>query len=193
MKTVSTFLSLLLFCAMLLLGSCNNCETTVAQFENGESTWTVYNQRDTLLMVDNTDTVRVFLNSQVNSELIPGFGFATADACIAQYDTRRVSVMQHAASPRRFPGMSVVAIKSPDSIRVNLVVVNRGNFRIPDINTPQHAQKLIGGITYENVFELTNEEAEGNNVRRVLFNRAYGFLQVEFADERTLTRWVPGG
>lgn len=189
MKPLYSFLYLILCCATLGLSSCNNCESVVSQFENGDSTWTVYNQGDTLRMVDNTDTVRVFINSQVNSELIPADGFSLSDECIEQYYTRRTSIMQHASNPRRFPGLTVVALRTPETIRVNLVVVNRGDFPIPDINNPQLDELTLEGVTYRDVFDLTVEEpGTPSGLSRIQFNREFGFLHVEYADGRTLTR-----
>ena len=180
-------------CGLFWLSSCNDCTTSVAQFENGDSDWTVYESRDTLLMVDETDFVRVFVNTRVNSDPVPGDGFGPADACIEQYYTRRSSVMQHAASPRLFPALTVVALKTPETVRINLVVAQRDELPIPDINTPQHAQLILEDVTYQNVFDITNEESGPDGVSRILFNRDFGFLRVEFANGRTLTRIPPQG
>jgi hypothetical protein len=186
MKPVYTFLYLLLGCSLLALSSCKDCSTSVAQFENGENTWTVYNSGAQLFMRDGTDTVR-FVNTRAISEPIPGEGFSLSDACIEQYYTRRVSTMQDPSG--RLPGLSVVAIKQPDTIRVSLVVINRAEFLIPDINTPQLATQTINGNTYTNVFDLQDETATApTGVRRILFNREFGFLQVEYASGRVLSR-----
>lgn len=186
MKPVYTFLYLILGCGMLSLSSCKDCSTSVAQFENGENTWTVYNSGAQLFMRDGTDTIR-FVNTRAISEPIPGEGFSLADACIEQYYTRRVSTMQDPSA--RLPGLSVVAIKQPETIRVSLVVINRAELLIPDINTPQLAEQTINGVTYYDVFDLQDETAvEPNGVKRILFNRASGFLQVEYVSGRTLTR-----
>ncbi|PKV76218.1 hypothetical protein [Pontibacter ramchanderi] len=191
MKSIRLVLYLSLFGASLWLASCNNCETSVAQFQNGDSSWTVYNSGDSLEMVDSRtpDTVRVFLNTRVNAEPIPGDGFGPADVCIEQYYTRRVSVMQH--NNRRYPALTVVAVRMPDSIRVSLVVADRAELRIPDINTPDHATLAVGGITYRDVYDVTNPESSPTGVSRILFNREFGFLQVAYANGRTLTRYVP--
>lgn len=178
-------------CGLLGLGACNDCTTSVATFENGDSNWTVYNARDTLLMVDDTDIVRVFVNSRVNSDVVPGEGFDVTDACIEQYYTRRSSVMQHAASPRLFPALTVVALKSPETVFINLVVAQRADLPIPDINTPQHAQLTLEGVTYQNVFDINSDDSDSNDVKRILFNREFGFLHVEFTNGRTLTRIPP--
>ncbi len=178
-------------CSLLWLSSCNDCTTSVAQFENGDGDWTVYEARDTLLMVDDTDIVRVFVNTRINSDPVPGDGFGPADACIEQYYTRRTSVMQHAASPRLFPALTVVALKTPETIRINLVVAQRADLAIPDINTPQYAQLTLEEVTYQNVFEITNEDSGPDGVKLIQFNREFGFLHVEFSDGRTLTRIPP--
>ncbi|WP_230392041.1 hypothetical protein [Pontibacter sp. FD36] len=191
MKSIRLLLYLSLFGASLWLSSCNDCETKVAQFENGNSSWTVYNARDSLLMVDSNtpDTIRVFLNTRVNSDPIPGDGFGPADVCIEQYYTRRTSVMQH--NNRRFPALTVVAVRMPDSIRVSLVVAGRAELRIPDVNTPDHATLPVGGVTYQDVFDLTNPDSTATGVRRILFNREFGFLQVAYFNGRTFTRYAP--
>lgn len=187
MKTVYTCLYLLFFCSFLLLSACNDCTTTVTQFENGDGAWTVYNTGDTFDMVDKQDTtVYTFANTRVSSEPVPGEGFRPSDACIEQYDTRRVSVMQEPT--RKIPGLSVVALRQPNTIRVNLVVINRADFQIPDINSPQHAQLPVNGRTYSSVFELINNESEPDGVKRILFNQEFGFLQVEYASGRILSR-----
>lgn len=190
-KAYSTTFGLAAAASLLLFSSCNDCTTSVTQFENDDSSWTVYNTRDTLLMVDRTNVVRVFANTRINSDPVPGDGFGPADACIEQYYTRRTSVMQHAASPRLFPALTVVALKTPETIRVNLVVAQHADLPIPDINTPQYAQHTIEGVTYQNVFDVTDADSGPDGVSRILFNRDFGFLRVEFADGRTLTRIPP--
>ena len=188
MKSIRIFLYLSLFGASLSLSSCNDCETTVAQFENGDSDWTVYNSGDTLRMVDSNtpDTVRVFLHTRINSDPIPGDGFGPADVCIEQYYTRRSSVMQH--NIRRYPALTVVAVRMPDSIRVSLVVAGRAELRIPDTDKPDFASLPIGGITYQDVYKVVNPDSGTTGVSRILFNRQDGFLQVAYADQHTLTR-----
>ncbi|SIT85365.1 hypothetical protein [Pontibacter indicus] len=188
MKSIRLFLYLSLFGASLLLSSCNDCETTVAQFENDDSSWTVYNSGDSLLMVDSrtTDTTRVFRNTRINSDPIPGDGFGPADVCIEQYYTRRTSVMQH--PQRRYPALTVVAVRTPDSIRVNLVVAGQADLPIPDINKPDYASLPVGEITYQDVYKVVNPDSGATGVSRILFNREFGFLQVAYANGRTLTR-----
>lgn len=188
MKSIRLFLYLSLFGASLWLSSCNDCETTVAQFENGDSSWTVYNSGDSLLMVDSRtpDSVRVFVNTRVNSDPIPGDGFGPADVCIEQYYTRRTSVMQH--SDRRYPALTVVAVRMPDSIRVSLVVAGKAELPIPNTDTPNHASLPVGGITYQDVYDVVNPDSSASGVSRILFNREHGFLQVAYLNKRTLTR-----
>lgn len=183
MKSYYTVLYLLL---LGVLSSCNDCETAVAQFQNGDATWTVYEPGDTLRMVDQSDTIRVFVHTLGTSEPIPGDGFGPGDACIEQYYTRRYSVMQHAG--RRFPGLTVTATKTPDDVLVSLVVVNRAEVPIPDPDTPQLAQITLEGATYQDVFDLRLEPENDGGLSRILFNRAFGFLYVAYADGRTLTR-----
>lgn len=186
MKSFYSVLSLSLFGALLWLSSCNTCETSVAQFLNDDTTWTVYNPGDTLLMVDHTDTVRVFVHSRLNADPIPGDGFGPTDACIEQYYTRRTSIMQHNA--RRFPALTVMAIRTPDSMRVSLIVAQRAELLIPDLENTLPEPVPLEGVTYQNVYEVLNPESGENGVSRILFNREFGFLQVEYADGRSLTR-----
>lgn len=186
MKLIYTYFSLGFLCSLLLLSSCNDCTTSVAQFENGDSDWVVYGTGDTLRMVDEQNNAFTFVNTRVSSDPVPGEGFAVSDACIEQYDTRRASVMQETSQPiRRLPGLTVIARRRPNDIQVSLVAVNRGELLIPDINTPQHAQLDINGFTYSNVYEVVNEAPAPDGLRRVLFNREYGFLQVEYAAGET--------
>ncbi|PVY41272.1 hypothetical protein [Pontibacter virosus] len=188
MKAIRLLLYLSLLGASLWLSSCNDCETTVAQFENGDSNWTVYNRDDSLLMVDSNtpDTVRVFLNTRINADPIPGDGFGPADVCIEQYYTRRTSVMQHSA--RRYPALTVVAVRMPDSIRVSLVVAGKTELRIPNIDTPDHATYQLESETYRDVYDVVNPDSSATGVSRILFNREFGFLQVAYLNKRTLTR-----
>ena len=180
MKQIYTFTSLGLFAVLLFFSSCNDCNVSVAQFENGDSNWTVYKSRDTLRMVDENNTEFRFVNTRVTSDPVPGDGFSPADACIEQYYTRRASVMQESNNPKRLPGLTVVALKRPNDIQISLVTVNRGELRIPDINSPNAATLEVNGFTYNNVFELVNNDSIPDGVRRILFNREYGFLQVEY-------------
>ncbi|MBD1395570.1 hypothetical protein H9Q13_00190 [Pontibacter sp. JH31] len=180
MKQIFTTTTLVLFAILLFFSSCNDCSVSVAQFENGDSNWTVYNSGDTLHLVDEKNTVFRFVNTRITSDPVPGEGFSPTDACIEQYDTRRASVMQETTNPKRLPGLSVVALKKPSVIQVSLVVVNRGELPIPDLNTPQHASLQVNGFTYQNVFDLVSNDSIPDGVRRILFNREYGFLQVEY-------------
>lgn len=180
MKQIYTFTSLGLFAVLLFFSSCNDCNVSVAQFENGDSNWTVYKSRDTLRMVDENNSEFRFVNTRVTSDPVPGDGFSPADACIEQYYTRRASVMQESNNPKRLPGLTVVALKRPNDIQISLVTVNRGELRIPDINSPNAATLEVNGFTYNNVFELVNNDSIPDGVRRILFNREYGFLQVEY-------------
>ncbi len=186
MKSFYSVLYLSLLGALLWLSSCNNCETSVAQFQNDDTTWTVYEPGDSLLMVDQTDTVRVFLHARLNADPIPGDGFGPADACIEQYYTRRTSVMQHNA--RRFPALTIMAIRTPDSMRVSLIVAQRAELLIPDLNNTLPEPVTLERQTYQNVYEVINPESGENGVSRILFNREFGFLLVEYADGRSLTR-----
>ncbi|WP_157578845.1 hypothetical protein [Pontibacter roseus] len=173
---------------LLLFSACNDCSTSVSQFENGDSTWTVYAAQDSLQMLAENDTVYTFVNVRTSSEPVPGEGFDVTDACIEQYDTRRVSVMQQADTPRRFPALTVIAQRRPNDIQVSLAVAGRGTLLIPDVNTPQHASLPVNGFTYTNVFDVAAADSTGSDVKRILFNREFGFLQVEFFRGRTLKR-----
>lgn len=186
MKSFYPLISLSLFGALLWLSSCNTCETSVAQFQEEDTNWTVYEPGDSLLMVDHTDTVRVFLHTRLNADPIPGDGFGPTDACIEQYYTRRTSIMQH--NTRRFPALTVMAIRTPDSMRVSLIVAQRAELLIPDLNNTLQEPQTIGGQTYQDVYEVLNPESGPNGVSRILFNREFGFLRVEYADGRSLTR-----
>lgn len=185
MKQIYTFTSLGLFAVLLFFSSCNDCSVNVAQFENGDSDWTVYNTGDTLHLVDENNTEFRFVNTRITSDPVPGEGFSPADACIEQYDTRRASVMQEATNPKRLPGLTVVALKKPNDLQVSLVAVNRGELQIPDLNTPQYAELEVNGFSYRDVFESVNNDSIPDGVRRILFNREYGFLQVEYFQGET--------
>lgn len=189
MKSIYSGVYLSLLGALLWLSSCNTCETSVAQFLNDDATWTVYNPNDTLRMSDKfagTDTVRVFVHTRLNADPIPGDGFGPADACIEQYYTRRTSVMQHNA--RRLPALTVMAIRTPDSLRVSLIVAQRAELLIPDLNNTLPDPQILEGVTYQNVYEVLNPESGENGVSRILFNREFGFLRVDYANGRSLTR-----
>jgi hypothetical protein len=194
MKSLYTLLSVGLCAGVLSLSSCNDCTTSVVQFEESDNEWLVYSQQEELHMVDERDleqdTVFIFKNSTIKSEQVPGEGFGVADACIEQYDTRRASVMQEVSAKKRLPGLSVVALKRPNDLQVSLVVINRGEFPIPDLNTPQYASLPINGVTYQNVFKIVNPDSSSNGVSRILFNKEYGFLKVVYHQDSVLNNKV---
>lgn len=192
MKPISTLLATALCCGTLFLSSCNDCSTSVTTpFEPEETTWTVYTNGAKLLMADELDSVYTFTHTQLSSVPVPGEGFEVSDACIEQYDTRRVSVMQESSAPKKkLPGLSVIALKRPNDLQVTLAVSNRGNFQIPDINTPQHASLVVRGVTYTNVFSIINPDSSTQGVSRILFNREYGFLRVAYYNDKTLKNKV---
>ena len=187
MKSLYTLLSAGLCLGALFLSSCNDCTTSVAQFDDADNEWLVYGTQEELQMVDerdlNQDTVFVFKNSSIKSEQMPGEGFDVTDACIEQYDTRRASVMQN-SSGDELPGLTVVALKRPNDLQVSLVVINRGEFPIPDLNTPQYDSLVINGFTYRDVFQLAHPDSSSIGVSRVLFNKEYGFLKVVYHNDR---------
>lgn len=175
---------LCLFFASALLISCEECgEPTITPITEDDAKWLVYNNQDTIRYTSNTNEQVKFLLSNAFTENVPGEGYSISDDCIEEMNTQAGRIVQDVK--QKWPGMATYILKSPNDLRVSLVVQGGPAIEI-DENNPTYPTKRINEVNYLNVFEVNKDSTKVGDLKRIFFNRDSGFIRVEYYGGRTL-------
>ncbi|WP_242928691.1 hypothetical protein [Pontibacter vulgaris] len=166
-----------------LLASCDKCEPTYTQPTTEDLDWLVYDTKDSIRFVNESNKVFTYLRTNAYTQNIPGAGYSVSDDCIEKMDTQVVNVIQQVKNQQ--PGLAITILKTPEDLTVNLVVEDRGTYKIDKAN-PTFATLDLNGFTYNNVFEVKADSTKATSLKRLLFNKEFGFLSLEMYDGRKL-------
>lgn len=181
LKLTGTFLL-----ATLLFTSCKDCDTTVTQVSEEEALWLVYERNDSVTFVNEAEETIKYHNTALRAEQVPGEGFNTSDKCIEQLDVQAFSTIEDKA--KKYPGLGTYILKRPSKFEVVLMVEGRGEYKL-DLSQPTYPTLDVNNTTYTDVFEIVKtDNAKETNLKRLLFNKEFGFLSVEYFDGKKLER-----
>ncbi|MCJ8166684.1 hypothetical protein MKJ04_17695 [Pontibacter sp. E15-1] len=192
-KTAFTsFLVLLL--AAVALSSCEQCgNVTIAQPTVADSEWLVYKENDTLVFEAETGAEVRYVRTGIYAQSIPGEGFSAEDACIDQVDILARTVLEDLGDIQ--PPLGTRILSRPNDLVVSLSVGEKAGETTEDTGiweidetSPTHDSLAVNGQMYYEVFELNLSNAGTNRVKQLLYNKAFGFLRVEFFNGPKLDR-----
>lgn len=170
--------------AAFLFTSCKDCDTTVTQVADEEAEWLVYDRNDSVTFVNEKAEEVLFVNTVLNAQQVPGEGFNVSDDCIERYDMQAISIIQN--PQKSYPGLATYFLKRSDSFEVTLLVENKGEYTI-DESQPTYPSVEVNNTLYSNVFEVINTDgSKATNMKRLLFNKEFGFISVEYYDGKKL-------
>lgn len=170
--------------ATFLFTSCKECDVTTTQLDESDVEWLVYDRPDSIQFLTEAGDTVLYTNSLIRAEQIPGEGYNASDNCIGHFDVQAVSVMEDV--DRVSPSIAVFFLKRENLFEVSILVAERGDYKL-NLATPNYDVYELNGEVYTNVYEIVNNDASNEkNVRRILFNKAYGFLSMEFHNNKKL-------
>lgn len=172
--------------ATAVLTSCEKCgDVTITQPTPADAEWLVYRQSDSIRFVNESGDNVVYTRSGIFAQSLPGEGFTATDECIESVNVQIRTVIEDVRS--RQPSLSTRILSKPGDLQVEVGVADLGVWEI-DEQQPTYESLEVNGRTYSNVHEvLTNSTQEGG-VKRILFNKEFGFLRVEFNGGKILQR-----
>jgi hypothetical protein len=176
--------------ATLLFTSCKDCDTTVTQVSEDEALWLVYDRNDSVAFVNEAEETIKFYNTALRAEQVPGEGFNTSDKCIEQLDVQAFSTMEDKEQDKakKYPGLGTYILKRPSKFEVVLLVEGRGEFKL-DLAQPTYPSLEVNNTFYTDVYEIVKtDDSKETNVKRLLFNKEFGYLSVEFFNGKKLER-----
>lgn len=173
--------------ATLLFTSCNDCDTTMTQVSQDEVRWLVYDRNDSVAFVNEEGKTIKFYHTALRAEQVPGEGYSITDKCIEQVDMQASSTIEEKA--KKYPGLGTYILKRPDKFEVVLIVEGRGEFKLANLEQPTYPSLEVNNKEYSDVFEVVKtDDSKETNVKRLLFNKEFGYLSVEYFDGRKLER-----
>ena len=184
-KTVYTIFSVLF--GSLFLYSCETCDNPTITYTTAEDNkWLVYDFVDNYnpnFENENDSLIKSFKFQGYIGQNVPGEGVSLTDDCVEKLDTQVFAHLQD--TTQRYPSLYTYILKRPDTLEVRVAVENRGDWAI-DKENPTYESLEVNGIQYFDVFEVNPDSLKTNSVKQILFNKQYGFLQVDFYDGRQL-------
>jgi hypothetical protein len=183
-KTVTTIFSLLF--GSLFLYSCETCENpTITYPTESDNEWLVYKPGNKPVYKDERDTlIRSYKFIGFLGQNVPGAGASVSDDCLEKLDTQVTAQLSDTTG--KHSTFYTYILKRPDSLQVKIAVDNVNAWTL-DQNKPTYQTLEVGGNVYADVFEVKADSLKINSVKKVLFNKQYGFLQVEFYNKKRLT------
>jgi hypothetical protein len=179
LKLVATFVF-----AAFLFTSCKECDVTTTQIEEADVDWLVYDRNDTIYFLSDVGDTILYRNTLLRAEQVPGEGYNASDNCIGHFDVQAVSVMEDV--DRVAPGIAVYFLKRENLFEVKLLVDQRGEFNL-NLAEPTYETYELNDVVYTDVYQITSSNASNEkNVSRILFNKAHGFLSMEFHNGKKL-------
>ncbi|GAB3532303.1 hypothetical protein GCM10027443_15890 [Pontibacter brevis] len=176
----------LLLLATAVLTSCEKCgNVTISSPTAADAEWLPYRQNDTIRFMTELNETIVYTRSGIFAQEFPGEGFSATDECIEKVNVQIRSVIGDIRDNR--PSLATRILRKPDDLQVELSVADMGVWEVND-EAPAYESLEVNGQLYDNVYEVITNSTDGGGVRRILYNKQYGFLSVEFNDGRFLNR-----
>lgn len=180
--SLSSFFLLLLTTAVLT--SCEKCgEVTLNQPTAADAEWLVYRQNDSIWFQAETGENLVYTRSGIFAQEFPGEGFTATDECIKSLNVQIRTLIEDVADAQ--PSLSTRILRQPDNLQVELSVADHGVWEINELQ-PTYESREINGRVYNNVYEVITNNTDNGGARRILYNKEFGFLSVEFNGGRLL-------
>ena len=175
-------ISLLSFFVLLfataMLTSCEKCgNVTVTQPTPAEAEWLVYKQKDSIRFVTTTGSNVVYTRSGIFANQFPGEGFTATDECIEKVDIELRTVMEDVKDMQ--PALSTRIFTKPGDLLVEIGVAGQGAWELNE-QQPTYETFEVNGKVYHNVHEVITNSTKAGDVNRILFNKEFGFLSLEF-------------
>ena len=183
-------ISLLSFFALLfataVLTSCEKCgEVTITKPTAAEAEWLVYKTKDSLRFVTATGDNVVYVRRGIFAQDFPGEGFNATDECIESVDTQIRTVLEDVKNIQ--PSLSTRIFTKPGDLQVSVGVADQGLWEIQE-EDPDYETLEVNGETYNEVHEVVTDNTTAGTVKRILFNKEFGFLSLEFDGGKVLRR-----
>lgn len=196
MKTTIKTFFLPVLASFFLMG-CEKCaNVSISEPTPIDNEWLVYgnakeavadqqrNLKDTIIFLnEDNQTIRYF-RTGIYAQSLPGDGYSIEDECIEQLNTQMTNIIEDES--KRYPLLATSVLSKPDSLLVRIGVDKSGSWDI-DPNGGTLSEKEINGTTYTNVYELTGTGTKDTDVKKIYFNKAFGFLEVEFVGNKKLS------
>lgn len=178
-----------LFICMLsagFLASCEQCKApVVTDLTETDTDWLVYNTTDTVRFTNQDNETVNYILTDAFAERVPGEGYTFTDDCIETQDTQAARVIQNIG--KKWPGLATYVLRRPQAFQINLIVEGHSSFNV-DANNPTFPTLELNGQTYQNVYEFKKDSTANGSLKRVLFNKNQGYLQLEFYGGKKLVR-----
>lgn len=185
MKTsLSSLLTLLL--AIAVLTSCEKCgNVTITQPTPADAEWLVYRQNDSIRFVTESGSNVVYTRSGIFAQSLPGEGYTATDECIESINVQIRTLIEDVNDSQ--PPLSTRILSKPGDLLVEVGVADHGVWEINE-QEPAYESLEVNGRAYNNVHEVVTNSTSTGDVKRILYNKEFGFLSVEFNGGKTLQR-----
>lgn len=180
--SLSSFFLLLL--ATVMLSSCEKCgNVTRSSPTAADAEWLPYRENDEIRFITELNDTVVYNRSGIFAQEFPGEGFSATDECIDKVNVQIRSVIGDTSDNR--PSLITRILRKPDDLQVELGVADMGIWEVNDQEPPIESLQ-VNGKAYNNVYEVRTNSTQEDGVRRILYNKEFGFLRVEFNDGKFL-------
>lgn len=175
-------ISLLTFFALLfataVLTSCEKCgEVSVTKPTPEDAAWLVYKKEDSIRFVTAAGSNVAYTRSGIFANEFPGEGFTSTDECIEKVDIELRTVIEDAKDMQ--PTLSTRIFTKPGDLLVEIGVAGQGVWKLNE-QQPTYETFEVNGKVYNNVHEVLTNSTKAGDVNRILFNKEFGFLSLEF-------------
>ena len=181
-KTITTALTLVL--GSTLLFSCETCDNpTVTQLNQQDIDWLVYEEKsEEKFLNEKGDTIEYKFGGAL-AQTVAGEGYSTSDECIDKLDTQAFMYLQDES--KKNDSFITYILKRPHNLILKIGVDGRGDWTI-DKDKPTYPEYEVGDRTFINVYEILPDSTKPTSVKRILFNKGYGFLYVGYYNGKSL-------
>ncbi|MFD2999606.1 hypothetical protein ACFS7Z_04475 [Pontibacter toksunensis] len=181
-------ISLLSFFVLLfataVLTSCEKCgEISVTKPTPEDAAWLVYKREDSIRFVSTEGNNVVYARSGIFANEFAGEGYTATDECIEKVNIEIRTVIEDVKDIQ--PSLSTRIFTKPGDLLVEIGVAEQGVWEL-DEQQPTYATYEVNGKVYNDVYEVVTNSTKAGDVNRILFNKAFGFLRLEFNGGKVL-------
>lgn len=183
-------ISLLTFFALLfataVLTSCEKCgDISVTKPTPEDAAWLVYKREDSITFVTTAGSNVLYTRSGIFANKFPGEGYTATDECIEKVDIELRTVMEDVKDMQ--PALSTRIFTKPGDLLVEIGVAGQGVWELNE-EQPTYEAETVNGKIYNNVHEVLTNSTKAGDVNKILFNKEFGFLSLEFNGGEILKR-----
>ena len=185
MKNIFTSV-ICLFLGASILSSCETCEpAVVTQVTQEDIEWLVYKKNDSVIFSDEAGKKVKYIATHAVSQTVLAEDSDPDDTCFEKLDIETLLVLQDTTNT--LPDLGVYIFKTPAKLDVSPAVENSEG-KVLDLDNPTHETKEIGGMTYYDVYEIDLIQSKPYSAKKIMFNKDFGYLYIEFYDGKVFTR-----